>query len=63
MRWLKFLKEVKHEAFLVCWPRFYEVAVSSAIVAFLVAVSGVVFFFSDTVSYWLISLFLGIRGL
>ncbi len=60
MKWLKFLREVKHEAFLVSWPTPREVAISSVFVAVLVCISGLVFFLSDTISYWLINLFLGL---
>ncbi|MDZ5761825.1 Protein translocase subunit SecE [Candidatus Cyrtobacter comes] len=63
MKWLKFLKEVKHEAELVSWPTPREVAISSVFVAILVGISGLVFFLSDTASYWLINLFLGLKGL
>ena len=58
---LKFIQEVKQEAFRVTWPKGKEVALGSFMVFILAAIAAIFFLFLDQIYKFLLDLILTIN--
>ena len=58
---LKFIQEVKQEAFRVTWPKGKEVALCSLMVFILAAIASIFFLFLDQIYKFLLDLILTIN--
>ncbi len=58
---LKFIQEVKQEAFRVTWPKGKEVALGSLMVFILAAIASIFFLFLDQIYKFLLDLILTIN--
>ena len=58
---IKFIQEVKQEAFRVTWPKGKEVALGSLMVFILAAIASIFFLFLDQIYKFLLDLILTIN--